>query len=214
MSQPPRPAPSHVPTLTEVIEIPEVLPTPVQPTTGVVEALAAEPASTWMAPTVVDSVPPAEAVDIPAPLVPVAVPAPVPLAMPPVVPVVTSPVAAPTAPVSIPEPLPIPASLLKPALAPVPPLSSPAPSPVPAPLTPLRSASGVDEAAMAQRVFSEVQRQIDGMLEYRLREALTPILARTSEALVRELRQELSKTMRDVVSRAVAQEVARQRSRS
>ena len=39
---------------------------------------------------------------------------------------------------------------------------------------------------MAQRVLNEVQRQIDGMLEYRLREALTPILARTSEALVRE----------------------------
>ncbi|MFY9480117.1 MAG: hypothetical protein WAQ08_20960 [Aquabacterium sp.] len=212
MSQPPRPAPSHVPTLTEVIEIPEVLPTPVQPTTGVVEALASEPASTWMAPAVVDSVQPTETVGILAPLVPAAVPAAVPLAMPPLVPVVTSLVAAPTAPVSVPEPLPIPASLLKPALAPVPPLSSPAPAP--APLTPARGASGLDEAAMAQRVLSEVQRQIDGMLEYRLREALTPILARTSESLVRELRQELSKTMRDVVSRAVAQEVARQRSRS
>lgn len=214
MSQPPRPAPSHVPTLTEVIEIPEALPTPVQPTTSVVEALASEPASTWMAPAVVGDVQPAEVMDTPVPLATVAVPAPVPLAMPPVAPVVASPVAAPAAPVSVPEPLPIPASLLKPALAPVQPLSSPAPTPVPAPLTPARSASGVDEAAMAQRVFSEVQRQIDGMLEYRLREALTPILARTAESLVRELRQELSKTMRDVVSRAVAQEVARQRSRS
>lgn len=84
--------------------------------------------------------------------------------------------------------------------------------PVP-PALPPRTGSGVDEAAMAQRVLNEVQRQIDGMLEYRLREALTPILARTSESLVRELRQELSKTMRDVVSRAVAQEVARQRTR-
>lgn len=212
MSQPPRPAPSHVPTLTEVIEIPEALPTPAHPVTSAVEALTSEPVSTWMAPAVVDSVQPAQTVDIPAPPAPVAAPAPVPLAMPPAMPpampAATALVASPTAPVSVPEPLPIPASLLKPALAPLPPLSSPTPVP------PARTASVVDEAAMAQRVLSEVQRQIDGMLEYRLREALTPILARTSESLVRELRQELSKTMRDVVSRAVAQEVARQRSRS
>lgn len=69
------------------------------------------------------------------------------------------------------------------------------------------------EAQIAQRVMADLQRQIDGMLEYRLRETLAPILARASEALVRELRQELSKTMKDVVARSVAQEVARQRSR-
>jgi hypothetical protein len=72
---------------------------------------------------------------------------------------------------------------------------------------------GVDEALITQRVLADLQRQIDGMLEYRLRETLAPILARTTEALVRELRQELSKTMKDVVARSVAQEVARQRSR-
>jgi hypothetical protein len=96
--------------------------------------------------------------------------------------------------------------------------AAPAPlaAPVAAPLGPPRPAPAglsFDEAQMTQRVLVEVQRQIDGMLEYRLREALAPILARTSEALVRELRQELSKTMRDVASRAVAQEVVRQRSR-
>ncbi len=73
--------------------------------------------------------------------------------------------------------------------------------------------SGVDEALITQRVLADLQRQIDGMLEYRLRETLAPILARTTEALVRELRQELSKTMKDVVARSVSQEVARQRSR-
>lgn len=70
-----------------------------------------------------------------------------------------------------------------------------------------------DEAQIAQRVLADVQRQIDGMLEYRLREALVPILARVSETLVRDLRQELAKTMSDVVTRSVAQEVARQRPR-
>lgn len=97
-----------------------------------------------------------------------------------------------------------------------PPLPAPAPAPMPSPvITPRPAPTGLsfDEAQMTQRVLVEVQRQIDGMLEYRLRETLAPILARTSEALVRELRQELSKTMRDVVSRAVAQEVVRQRSR-
>lgn len=165
MNPPPRPAPSHVPTLTEVIEIPEVLPPASEPVVPMAEpaAFVAEPIAAVIA----------------------AVPA----------------VAAP-----------IPAAVLAP--APVVPLAPETPvTPVP-PTLPARTASGVDEAAMAQRVLSEVQRQIDGMLEYRLREALTPILARTSESLVRELRQELSKTMRDVVSRAVAQEVARQRSRS
>lgn len=74
-------------------------------------------------------------------------------------------------------------------------------------------APALDETQITQRVLTDIQRQIDGMLEYRLRETLAPLMARASEALVRELRQELSKTMRDVVSRAVAQEIARQRSR-
>lgn len=79
---------------------------------------------------------------------------------------------------------------------------------------PRSPATAFDEALATQRVLADVQRQVDGMLEYRLRESLAPILARTSEALIRELRQELSRTLKDVVSRAVAQEVARQRSRS
>lgn len=72
----------------------------------------------------------------------------------------------------------------------------------------------LDEAQIAQRVLADVQRQIDGMLEYRLREALAPILLRSTEALVRELRQELAKTMKDVVARSVTQEIARQRPRT
>jgi hypothetical protein len=71
----------------------------------------------------------------------------------------------------------------------------------------------VDEAQLAQRVLADVQKQIDSMLEFRLRESLAPILASAAEALVRELRQELSRTMTDVVARSVAQEVARQRPR-
>jgi hypothetical protein len=71
----------------------------------------------------------------------------------------------------------------------------------------------VNEAQLAQRVLNDVQRQIDGMLEFRLREAMAPLLAKHSEALVRDLREELSRTMRDVVARSVAQEVAKLRQR-
>ncbi len=69
------------------------------------------------------------------------------------------------------------------------------------------------EGQLAQRVLNDVQRQIDGMLEFRLREALAPVLARHSEAIVRDLKDELSRTMRDVVARSVAQEVAKLRPR-
>lgn len=167
MTLPPRPAPSHVPTLTEVIELPSELPS--QPPSGV---LAEEGA-----------------------------------ALSPALPQDTS------AMVAEPSTLPPPPAVVVPLVSTPPPMPAPVPAVQAPPALPPRASSGVDEAAMAQRVLIEVQRQIDGMLEYRLREALTPILARTSEALVRELRQELSKTMRDVVSRAVAQEVARQRTR-
>lgn len=69
------------------------------------------------------------------------------------------------------------------------------------------------EAQITQRVVQDVQRQVDSMLEFRLREAMGPLLARHTDALVEDLRQELSRTLRDVVARAVAQELARQRQR-
>lgn len=74
-------------------------------------------------------------------------------------------------------------------------------------------APSFDEAAVTRRVLEEVQRQIDLMLEYRLREALGPMLARVSDTLIREARDELASTLRDVVARAVAQEVERHRGR-
>ncbi len=200
MNPPPRPAPSHVPTLTEVIELHSEL-----PSERVAEEGAAVPQA-FVQDTPVTVPPPNTSPPQPAVVAPLGgTPAPV------HVPVVPTPSAwpEPAPPVSVPA---VPVAM--PPLAAAPSPQTPASPPlVTPPALPPRASSGVDEAAMAQRVLTEVQRQIDGMLEYRLREALTPILARTSEALVRELRQELSKTMRDVVSRAVAQEVARQRTR-
>ncbi|WKB52948.1 hypothetical protein [Eleftheria terrae] len=69
------------------------------------------------------------------------------------------------------------------------------------------------EEQITQRVLVDLQRQVDMMLEYRLRETLTPALARMADQLIRDTRVELAATLRDVVARAVAQELARQRGR-
>jgi hypothetical protein len=69
------------------------------------------------------------------------------------------------------------------------------------------------EEQLVQRVLADVQRQVDTVLEVRLREAITPALTRLTDALLRETRAELTATLRDVVARAVAQELSRHRNR-
>ncbi len=82
-------------------------------------------------------------------------------------------------------------------------LAAPPPRPMPALRQP--------EEQLIQGVLAEVQRQVDLMLEYRLREVLTPLLTRAADTLVRDARAELASALRDVVDRAVAQEIARHR---
>jgi hypothetical protein len=62
-----------------------------------------------------------------------------------------------------------------------------------------------------QRVLLDLQRQIDLMLEYRVREALIPALTRATDTLVLEARNELASTLRGIVAKSVAQELARHR---
>lgn len=71
----------------------------------------------------------------------------------------------------------------------------------------------VSEEQLTQRILNDLQRQMDLMLDYRLREILTPLLTRAADTVVREARSELASTLRDVVARAVAQELARHRTR-
>lgn len=68
-----------------------------------------------------------------------------------------------------------------------------------------------DEAA--RRIYADLLRQVDLMLEYRLREALAPALRRATDLLVQDTRNELASTLRDVVARAVAHELSRHRGR-
>ena len=81
---------------------------------------------------------------------------------------------------------------------------------VDAPAAPLPG-SVPDADQLTERVLIDLQRQIDLMLDYRLREVLTPLLTRAVDGVVRETRSELASTLRDVVARAVAQELARHR---
>ena len=74
-------------------------------------------------------------------------------------------------------------------------------------------ASFVSEEQLSQRVLTDLQHQVDLMLEVRLRELLTPLLQRAADNLVRETRAELASTLREIVARAVAQELARHRGR-
>ena len=99
-----------------------------------------------------------------------------------------------------PQPVPPPAAAASP-------LGLPSPSPSSGQLA--ETVPG--ESQLVQRVLADLQRQTDLMLDYRLREVLTPLLARATDNLIREARAELAVTLRDMVARAVALEMARHR---
>ncbi|MEO7055760.1 MAG: hypothetical protein ABI281_00675 [Caldimonas sp.] len=115
--------------------------------------------------------------------------------------VVSWPSVVPTAPVTAEEP----------AAGPLPPVAAAAPHPgEPPPIALAASATpALDEAELTQRILADVQRQIDMVLEVRLREVLAPVLARANDTLVRDARKELTSVMRDVVARSVAHELGR-----
>jgi hypothetical protein len=79
--------------------------------------------------------------------------------------------------------------------------------------SPATATTAVSEDALIQQVYGDLQRQVELMLEYRLREALAPMLTRAADSIVRDARNELASTLRDVVARAVAQELSRHRPR-
>lgn len=93
----------------------------------------------------------------------------------------------------------------------------PAPAPVGRVATAVSPAGvalpAINEDALVQRVLVDVQRQVDLMLEHRLRESLAPALTRLTDSLVREVRNDLASTLREVVAKAVAQEITRLRGR-
>lgn len=81
----------------------------------------------------------------------------------------------------------------------------------PAQEAPQTQAAQLARRALADRVLAEVQREVDVLLEQRLREALTPALARAHDALLRELRRDIEVTLRDIVVHALSREASRHR---
>jgi hypothetical protein len=69
------------------------------------------------------------------------------------------------------------------------------------------------EDELVQRVLEALQQQVELVLEFRVRELMSPVLARAADTVVREARAELARSLREMVSRAVAAELRRQRER-
>lgn len=142
--------------------------------------------------------PPAQQAPAPAPSV-AAAPAAAPAVA--AVPAAAPPVAA------VPVATPMAASAAPPA-APVVAVAAAAPA-----MPPVATAAPINETQLVQRILVDLQRQIDLMLEVRLREALAPVLARATDTLIRDARKELTTAMRDAVARSVAEELARRENR-
>jgi hypothetical protein len=71
----------------------------------------------------------------------------------------------------------------------------------------------LDEAQLVANLMTELQHRVDAMLEHRLRESLAPLLAKAADDMVAAAKADLAATLRDVLSRAVTQELARHRNR-
>lgn len=110
---------------------------------------------------------------------------------------------------------PAPGETVAPAVAPPAPTArSPDPAVAPIPEHLSRPVPRADQLAIlgqrvTMQVLLDVQRRTDVMLERRLREVLDPALRRLSDALIAELRLELARGVREMVQKAVADELAR-----
>ncbi len=74
---------------------------------------------------------------------------------------------------------------------------------------PVAAPAAIDEAVLTQRVLADLDKQLDLMFEHRLRETLAPVLARMTDTLVREMRNQLALSLREMVAKAVSLEIER-----
>ena len=65
------------------------------------------------------------------------------------------------------------------------------------------------ERRVRERILGQLLSRTDAMLEERIRTSLTGVVEQAVEGLAAGLRLSLHKTLEDVVSRAVAQEITR-----
>ena len=64
-----------------------------------------------------------------------------------------------------------------------------------------------------ERVLADVRRELDAGLDAQLREVLGSAMARAVESVIGQTREELATRLREVIERAVAQELERHRDR-
>ena len=67
----------------------------------------------------------------------------------------------------------------------------------------------VGATLQAQQWEAKVLRRVDAMLDARIRSRLAPVLARLTDALIQEIREELLVEIHDIVALAVRDEDAR-----
>jgi hypothetical protein len=79
----------------------------------------------------------------------------------------------------------------------------------PALIHPANTNTNNDVDVLTQQIMASIQRQVDAMLEVRLKEALGPVITRLTDALARDTRAEVAKAMKEVVARVVADELRR-----
>lgn len=84
---------------------------------------------------------------------------------------------------------------------------------VEAPAEPAPDAGPGVQAGMEGELISRVMRELDLMLEARLREILAPAIARATDQMIREARDDLASMLGEILSRAVVQELSRPRTR-
>ncbi len=69
------------------------------------------------------------------------------------------------------------------------------------------------DSELTRRILADVLKRIEPTLEDRIQKALVPALTRVGQALLIQLRAELAASLRDVIARAVAEELSRHRKR-
>lgn len=94
--------------------------------------------------------------------------------------------------------------------------SEPTPIPVDvatidAPASPSLPSPPIDETALTQRLLTDLQHHVDGLLEQQLRVAMQPLLNRMADTLAQQAREELASALRDMVALAVSREMIRLR---
>jgi hypothetical protein len=82
---------------------------------------------------------------------------------------------------------------------------------IPAPLVAQARVEPVSEDEVVRRVVTGLEEQLDLMFDHRIQEAVAPALARAADSLIADLRDQMVSVLHDMVSRAVAIEMARQR---